>query len=141
VQIFDDLNADQIEAIPETNIHRDVDTELVKADKEGEYMSPMPNHAWFPCHLCAGYVKTYTILPSGIYGLATGELVSHGIQNPRSIGLPLIIRGSLHRGRGGVIGAGQNISNNVHIDDCSCTPRLFIIFNLVLNLLQWQICT
>jgi len=43
VQIFDDLNADQIEAIPETNIHRDVDTELVKADKEGEYMSPMPN--------------------------------------------------------------------------------------------------
>ena len=39
VQIFDDLNADQIEAIPETNLHRDVDAELARADKEGEYIS------------------------------------------------------------------------------------------------------
>jgi len=41
VQIFDDLNADQIEAIPLTSVHREVDTELVRADKEGECMSPM----------------------------------------------------------------------------------------------------
>ena len=43
VQIFDDLNADQIAAIPLTNTHRDVDTELVRADEEGEYLSSRPN--------------------------------------------------------------------------------------------------
>jgi len=43
VQIFDDLNPDQIEAIPLTSVHREVDTELVRADKEGECMPPMPD--------------------------------------------------------------------------------------------------
>ena len=38
MQIFDDLNPDQIEATLETAIRRDVDTELVRADKEGEYL-------------------------------------------------------------------------------------------------------
>jgi len=33
-------------------------------------------------------VKTYTNLLSNIYGFATGEIVSQGVQNPRSILLP-----------------------------------------------------
>jgi len=71
-------------------------------------------------------VKTYIILPSDIYGLASGELVSQGIQHRRSVQVPEIILGSLDRGRGGVIGAGKNIWNNVHIDECSYIPRPFI---------------
>ena len=33
--IYDDTNPDQIEALPDTQIHREVDLELIKADKEG----------------------------------------------------------------------------------------------------------
>ena len=33
--IYDDANPDQIETLPDTQIHRNVDLELLKADKEG----------------------------------------------------------------------------------------------------------
>ena len=33
--IYDDANPDQIEKLPNTQIHREVDLELIKADKEG----------------------------------------------------------------------------------------------------------
>jgi hypothetical protein len=33
--IYDDINPDQIESLPDTQIHRKVDLELIKADKEG----------------------------------------------------------------------------------------------------------
>ena len=33
--IYDDANPDQIESIPDTQLHRNVDLELIKADKEG----------------------------------------------------------------------------------------------------------
>ncbi|KDR76264.1 hypothetical protein GALMADRAFT_156362 [Galerina marginata CBS 339.88] len=96
--IYDDLNPDQIETLADTQQHRNVDLELVKADKEG-------------------YVKTYIVLPSHIYGLATGKLVNLGIQNPQSILIPLLTRAALSRGRGGMVGAGRNVWPNVHIDD------------------------
>ena len=33
--IYDDANPDQIESLPDTQLHRNVDLELLKADKEG----------------------------------------------------------------------------------------------------------
>ena len=33
--IYDDTNPEQIEALPDTQVHRDVDLELIKADQEG----------------------------------------------------------------------------------------------------------
>ena len=33
--IYDDANPDQIETLPDTQLHRGVDLELIKADKEG----------------------------------------------------------------------------------------------------------
>jgi hypothetical protein len=33
--IYDDANPDQIETLPDTQSHRHVDLELIKADKEG----------------------------------------------------------------------------------------------------------
>ena len=33
--IYDDANPDQIESLPDTQFHRNVDLELLKADKEG----------------------------------------------------------------------------------------------------------
>jgi hypothetical protein len=65
----------------------------------------------------AGYVKTYIILPSTIYGFASGPLVDKGIQNTRSQQIPTLVDVSLQRGQGGMIGKGKNWWGNVHIDD------------------------
>ncbi|KAF5342102.1 hypothetical protein D9611_001597 [Ephemerocybe angulata] len=64
--IYDDLDVAQLNLIPDTQVHRNVDLELLRGDEEG-------------------YVKSYIILPSTIYGLASNILVDLGIQNPRSI--------------------------------------------------------
>ncbi len=34
--IYDDTNVDQLESLPVTQLHRNVDLAIVKADKEGE---------------------------------------------------------------------------------------------------------
>ncbi|KIJ63834.1 hypothetical protein HYDPIDRAFT_40854 [Hydnomerulius pinastri MD-312] len=96
--VYDDLNLDQLETLPDTQLHRNVDLRVIAADKEG-------------------YARTYIVLPSTIYGFATGKLVDLGIQNPRSILIPVLVQVSLSRGRGGMVGKGANRWPNVHIDD------------------------
>ncbi|KAF8066914.1 NAD(P)-binding protein [Lyophyllum atratum] len=96
--IYDDTNPDQIETLAPSQIHRNVDLEIVAADKEG-------------------YVKTYIIVPSTIYGIASGTLVDHRIQNVYSMQIPSLIDACLDRGQGGMVGQGKNIWPNVHIDD------------------------
>jgi len=108
--IYDDLNPDQIETLADTQQHRNVDLELVKADKEG-------------------YVKTYIVLPSTIYGLATGRIAELGIQNVQSIQIPSLVRASLARGQGGMVGAGKNIWPNVHIDDIA--DLYIVLFDVI----------
>jgi hypothetical protein len=63
----------------------------------------------------------YIILPSTIYGIATGKLVELGIQNPHSVQIPGLINASLARGQGGMVGLGKNIWPNVNIEDGTCT--------------------
>ncbi|KAF8066913.1 hypothetical protein FPV67DRAFT_1215028 [Lyophyllum atratum] len=96
--VYDDSDPDQIETLSPQQMHRDVDLEIVAADKQG-------------------YVKTYIILPSTIYGIATGKLVDHGIQNPHSIQIPALIDASLDRGQGGMVGQGKNLWPNVNIEE------------------------
>ncbi|KAG2003467.1 hypothetical protein CC2G_004069 [Coprinopsis cinerea AmutBmut pab1-1] len=96
--VYDDSDPDQIETLAPTQLHRNVDLELVQADKEG-------------------YVKTYIILPSTIYGIADHKLVQLGISNPHSIQIPSLIKASLGRGQAGMVGKGVNRWPNVHIDD------------------------
>ncbi|EEB92550.1 hypothetical protein MPER_08922, partial [Moniliophthora perniciosa FA553] len=91
-------NADQIETLPPTQVHRNVDLEIVSADKEG-------------------YVKTYIILPSTIYSIAQGPLFAAGISNPHSIQIPAIIKASIDRKRAGMVGAGKNLWPNVDIHE------------------------
>ena len=38
--IYDDTNPDQIETLPDTQPHRNVDLVLLNADKEGAWISP-----------------------------------------------------------------------------------------------------
>ncbi|KAF7424397.1 hypothetical protein PC9H_009704 [Pleurotus ostreatus] len=96
--IWNDADPAQIATIAPTQPHRNVDLLIVDADKEG-------------------YVRTYIILPSTIYGLARGLLVDIGVSNNRSIQIPAIIEASLDRKQGGMVGQGKNLWPNVHIDE------------------------
>ncbi|KDR76306.1 hypothetical protein GALMADRAFT_140021 [Galerina marginata CBS 339.88] len=110
--IYSDLNIDQLESLPITQPHRSVDVTVVNADKEG-------------------YVKTYIILPSTIYGIASGPLVDAGLQNPHSQQIPRLVELSLDRGQAGIVGEGKNIWPNVDIDDV--TDLYILIFDLVIG--------
>jgi len=109
--IYSDLNVDQIRSLPITRLHRPVDLTLVDADKEG-------------------YIKTYIVLPSTIYGIASGPLADAGLQNTHSQQIPTLVKLSLARGRAGMIGQGKNIWPNVHINDV--TDLYILIFDLII---------
>jgi hypothetical protein len=74
-------------------------------------------------NLPEGYLKSYIILPSAIYGIAKNTLVEKGISNPYGVQIPVLIAASLDRGRAGRVGAGKNVWPNVHIDDRASLSR------------------
>ncbi|KAF4612747.1 hypothetical protein D9613_011878 [Agrocybe pediades] len=79
----------------------------------------------------AGYfrdVPVYIVLPSMIYGLASGRLVDLGIQNKFSSQVPQLIKAALGRGQAGMVGAGTNKWGAVHIDDV--TDLYVLLFDL-----------
>ncbi|KAJ6599760.1 hypothetical protein DFH09DRAFT_1021199 [Mycena vulgaris] len=96
--VYDDTNPEQLETLDPAQPHRNVDLALIEADKEG-------------------YIKSYIILPSLIYGIATGPFVAAGLQNAHSIQVPTLINASLDRGQGGMVGAGKNLWPNVEIHE------------------------
>ncbi|KAJ7255830.1 NAD(P)-binding protein [Mycena haematopus] len=96
--IYDDSDADQIASLHPTRPHREVDLAITAADAEG-------------------YVKTYIILPSTIYGLASTRLVALGVQNPHSVQIPKLISVALARGQAGMVGEGKNLWPNVEIHE------------------------
>lgn len=64
-----------------------------------------------------GYVNTYIILPSTIYGIASGPLVDMELQNAHSQQIPKLVKASIYRGQGGMVGLGKNIWPNIHIEE------------------------
>ncbi|KAL4268610.1 NAD(P)-dependent Metabolic Enzyme [Pleurotus pulmonarius] len=103
--IWNDADPEQMATLPPTQLHRDVDLAIVGADE-------------------AGYVKTYIVLPSTIWGIAQGRLVDLGISNNRSMQIPGLVRVSLDRKQGGMVGLGKNLWPNVNIEE---QGDLFII--------------
>ncbi|EIW57263.1 NAD-P-binding protein [Trametes versicolor FP-101664 SS1] len=97
-KIYSDLDIASIEALAPTALHRPVDLLIVEADT-------------------AGYVRTHIILPSIVFGIATGPLFDAGIANPHTVFFPLLIRAALKAGNVGVLGTGAPIWNCVHVDD------------------------
>ncbi|OBZ72275.1 Uncharacterized protein C2A9.02 [Grifola frondosa] len=75
--IYYDTDPDQIETLAPMQVHRNVDLMIVDADAKG-------------------HLKSYIILPSTIFGIATA------------------------RGQAGMIGEGKNIWPDVHIDESHC---------------------
>ncbi|KAI0769398.1 NAD-P-binding protein [Trametes elegans] len=96
--IYNDNDVEQLAKLPPEQPHREVDLAVIAADEEG-------------------YVKTFVVLPSTIYGLANGPLVDAGIMNPQSQQIPALIMTSIDRGQAGMVGEGKNIWPNVHIQD------------------------
>ncbi|KAJ7101336.1 NAD-binding protein [Mycena belliarum] len=102
--VYDDSDADQIETLAPTQQHRNVDLAITQADAKG-------------------YIKSYIILPSLIFGLAKGRLVDLGVQNPHSMALPYLITAALDRGQAGMVGEGKNVWQIVDVDE---TADLYI---------------
>jgi hypothetical protein len=96
--VYDDSNAEQMASLAPTQMHRNVDLELLKADEEG-------------------YIKSYIVLPSTIYAVANHKLTQLGVSNDHSQQIPQLVGASLKRGHAGMVGEGKNIWPNVHIDD------------------------
>ncbi|KAI0368793.1 NAD-P-binding protein [Pilatotrama ljubarskyi] len=104
-KVYHDSCPEEIESLPDDAFHRNVDLPIVKADGES-------------------WVRGFIVLPSTIYGLASGPLFDAGISNRHSAQIPTLIRTSVARGQSGMIGEGKPIWNSVHIDD---TADLYLL--------------
>ncbi|OZJ03748.1 hypothetical protein BZG36_03060 [Bifiguratus adelaidae] len=92
--VYSDDNSDELNAIPTTHPHRDIDSFII--DNAG---------------------TTYDLVimaPPLIYGTGSGP---EGISNRHSIQIPTLIRGALRSGQVHRMGKGLNRWSNVHIDD------------------------
>jgi len=69
-------------------------------------------------------LKAVIVIPTLIYGIGTGPF------NRTSVQLPVLVRAALKRHKAEVIGPGEAIWNNVHIDDLS--DAYIIIFDQLL---------
>jgi len=96
--VYDDKDTKQIDSLPPTQIHRNVDLALLEADREG-------------------YIKSYIILPGAVYGRVSNKLVDLGIQKTRCILLNLLLKPALERGVSGMIGKGLNTYVNVEVSE------------------------
>ncbi|KZT23307.1 NAD(P)-binding protein [Neolentinus lepideus HHB14362 ss-1] len=105
---YSDLDIAKIETLGPQQPHRWVDTAIVAAGEEG-------------------YVRTHIILPSSIFGLASGPLFERGISNTHSMHIPMMIRISWNRRGSGIVGPGKNIWPLVHIDEI--TDLYIVLFD------------
>ncbi|PFH53090.1 hypothetical protein AMATHDRAFT_1517 [Amanita thiersii Skay4041] len=96
--IWHDDDPDQIETLEPTALHRDIELMVIDADK-------------------AGYVRSYIISPSTIWGLPTHTISKTGVTHRHSHQMPLLIRASLAHGNGVIINEGKNIWDNVNVDE------------------------
>ncbi len=78
-----------IDELPDDAAHRPVDLAIIASD-------------------AAGDVKSYIVLPSTVWGEATGELFDIGFSNSYSQQLPELIRVALDRQQAGMVGKGKS---------------------------------
>ncbi|KAI8980060.1 NAD-P-binding protein [Trametes punicea] len=97
-KIYHDSRVEEMESLPDTQLHRNVDLTVINADRNG-------------------WLYSYVVAPSTIYGLAHGPLFDSGVAHRHSAQIPNLIKASLARGRGGMAGEGKPIWNNVHVED------------------------
>ncbi|KAJ7246784.1 hypothetical protein B0H12DRAFT_1073088 [Mycena haematopus] len=96
--IYNDLDIPQIESLPATQHHRNVDLAIVEADSEG-------------------YTQTYIVLPGIVYGPPRGILAETHVQNPTNLALTRYIQVSFDRGAAGIVGKGKNLLSHADVNE------------------------
>jgi hypothetical protein len=77
-----------------------------------------------------GYVRSFIVIPSTVWGRLTGPLVDDGISNPRSQQIPRLINISAARGKAAMVGKGVNLWPNVEIyERASHRASVIILLN------------
>ncbi|KAI0663902.1 NAD-P-binding protein [Cubamyces menziesii] len=104
-KVYHDSRPEEIESLPDTAFHRNVDLAIIDADNQG-------------------YLRALIVSPPLIFGMASGPLFEDGLSNRHSIQLPLLIKTSLARGQAGMVGEGKSIWNHVHVNDGERTCAL-----------------
>lgn len=98
-EVRTDTDTEYLIHLPKEHVHHKGDKKVRDADEKD------------------GYVRTFIIIPSTVWGLQRGPLVDAGIGNRHSQALPSIIRTSIERGQGGVIGKGLNVWSHVEVHE------------------------
>lgn len=93
--------------------------------------------------ILSGYLKSYIVLPSTIYGRPTNKLVQAGICNTRSDQIPRLIDIAIKRGEAGMTGPGLSMWPNVDIDERTFpfSPPIRRSVSLTSLHDQWVVCT
>ncbi|KAH6991534.1 hypothetical protein BKA56DRAFT_574532 [Ilyonectria sp. MPI-CAGE-AT-0026] len=107
--VISDLDSDKINAIPIEIPHRNVDNAIVEADE-------------------AGYVLSYILVPTIVFGKPSGVVHDHGLANATGMAIGHIVRPALDRRAVGQIGPGENLWSVVHVDDVALL-HLYLLEN------------
>ncbi|CAF1691545.1 unnamed protein product, partial [Adineta ricciae] len=91
--VYNDLDLDQINRLPNTQLHRNVDLCIINASQ----MNPL--------------IKSVIVCPSIIYGQGSG------LFKRQNITFIKLIEIALQQGKLQMIGTGEATWNNIHIDD------------------------
>ena len=111
-KVYHDSRPEEIESLPDTAFHRNVDLAIIDADNQGAFVSirnlPLLASRATTDYLnlySVGYLRALIVSPPLIFGMASGPLFEDGLSNRHSIQLPLLIKTSLARGQVGMVGA------------------------------------
>jgi hypothetical protein len=115
--VYDDMNTEQIQSLPDDAVHRFVDSFIDKEGEKGNMIGTLSTLRMRDLHGESGYVNTYIVLPSTVWGVATGKLADAGVVNKLSIQVPLLVAASIGRGQGGMPGKGLNVWPHVEVHE------------------------
>ncbi|KZV77138.1 hypothetical protein PENSPDRAFT_645414 [Peniophora sp. CONT] len=108
-EVRSDMDTEYLLNLPAEHIHYRGDTRARKADEE------------------EGFVRTFTILPSTVWGLRRGPLADAGIGHRHSQPMPALIMASIARGQGGVVGKGLNVWSHIEVHELAELYNLIIV--------------
>ncbi|KAJ3335548.1 hypothetical protein HDU93_005071 [Gonapodya sp. JEL0774] len=100
-KIYSDLDVEAIDALPDTNLHRNVDLIVRSAGASGD-------------------VDTYLVIPPTIYGVGAGPFHKTSIQ------IPALIRAAIKAGKSQYVGEGVPRWSKVHVADLSNLYSLIV---------------
>ncbi|KAK7035901.1 NmrA domain-containing protein [Favolaschia claudopus] len=109
--VYNDMDIAQIETLPATQPHRNVDLAIVEADST------------------QGYTNAYIVLPGIVYGKPHGILVDAGIQNPTNLALSAYIKACFERKAAGIVGLGKNVIS--HVDVTEVADQVELLYNAI----------